>query len=175
MDLLSFSGPPLWEHFQGLDPEALGGVVSWAGTEPAPHRLGVAREYTERWIHHQQIRDALNVGGLREARWIRPLLETFAYSLPVALRAVPADDGTIVELTAVGQGGGRWSVLRRNNAWSVIEESRTPPAASLALDVETLWRLYTKGIDRATARSRATIEGDQALALPLLSAVAIIA
>jgi hypothetical protein len=45
----------------------------------------------------------------------------------------------------------------------------------VTLDADTAWRLWTKGIDRRTARARATIEGDQALADPLIGMVTIMA
>ena len=34
-------------------------AVNWAGPEPAPIWLDPAREYTERWVHQQHIRDAV--------------------------------------------------------------------------------------------------------------------
>ncbi len=45
-------------YFQRVDPFAMGGPVSWAGPEPAPVWLDVAREFTERWHHQQHIRAA---------------------------------------------------------------------------------------------------------------------
>jgi hypothetical protein len=37
---------------------AMGEPVTWAGPEPAPIWLDIAREYTERWLHQAQVRDA---------------------------------------------------------------------------------------------------------------------
>ena len=43
-----------------LDLGELGEPVSWAAPgEPAPHCFDVAREYTEYWVHQQQVRDAV--------------------------------------------------------------------------------------------------------------------
>ncbi|HEX3202686.1 MAG TPA: hypothetical protein VHW42_12245 [Actinomycetes bacterium] len=42
---------------RGRDP------VSWVGPDPAPNWLDVAREYSERWTHQQQIRDAAEIPG----------------------------------------------------------------------------------------------------------------
>ena len=50
--------------------------IDWAGPEPAPIWLHVAREYTERWVHQQHIRDAVGRPGLNERRWLGPVLES---------------------------------------------------------------------------------------------------
>jgi uncharacterized protein (TIGR03083 family) len=176
IDLLAITGPSLWDFYRALDPDALGGPVSWAGTQPAPNWLRVAREYTERWVHQQQIRDATGTPGLREARWVRPLLDTFAHALPMALRGTEVPDGTVVALEATGEGGGRWTVARRDGGWSIAAETSTErPSTVVTIDVDTLSRIYTKAIDRDAARAQARIEGDAALGERLLAARAIIA
>jgi len=175
-DQLAISGPALLDYCRRLDPDELGGPVSWAGPQPAPNWLRVAREYTERWVHQQQIRDATDTPGLREARWMRPLLDTFAHSLPIALRSIDAPDGMAVALAATGEGGGRWITARRAGRWSLAAEATAErPTTVVTIDVETLWRLYTKAIDPDSARARARIEGDEALGERLLTARAIIA
>jgi uncharacterized protein (TIGR03083 family) len=175
-DLLAGSGPALWAHYRGIDPEELGAPVSWAGAQPAPNWLRLAREYTERWVHQQQLRDATGRPGLREGRWLRPLLDTFAHSLPVALGNADALDGTVVVVAAKGEGGGRWTVARRGGSWRLAAEPSTErPSTVVTIDVDTLWRLYTKAIDRDAVRARARIEGDVALGERVLSARAIIA
>ena len=176
VDLLAGSGPALWAHYRSIDPEELGAPVSWAGDEPAPNWLRVAREYTERWVHQQQLRDATGRPGLREGRWVRPLLDTFAHSLPVALGDADASPGTTVVVVATGEGGGRWTVARRGARWQLDAEPITErPSTVVTIDVGTLWRLYTKAIDRDAARERARIEGDEALGKRVFSARAIIA
>ena len=48
IDLLEMTGELTAAYFAGLDMSALGMPVDWAGPEPAPVWLDVAREYTER-------------------------------------------------------------------------------------------------------------------------------
>ena len=48
-------------HLRTLDLAAIGPTVDWAGPGPHPMWLHVAREYTERWSHQQQIRDAVEL------------------------------------------------------------------------------------------------------------------
>jgi uncharacterized protein (TIGR03083 family) len=58
-ELLLFTGEATWRYLASLDPFALEGQVSRVGPDPVPNWLDVAREYTERWTHQQQIRDAV--------------------------------------------------------------------------------------------------------------------
>src|SRR5262245_56493360 len=46
-EMLRLCGEQVAAYFQSLDPHALGGAVSWAGPDPAPIWLDLAREYTE--------------------------------------------------------------------------------------------------------------------------------
>jgi uncharacterized protein (TIGR03083 family) len=94
VDAASFLSTPLlrqllqltgdWTHawYTSVDPERLGEPVAWAGPEPAPYWLNAAREYLERWIHHEQIRRALNATALDEARWVVPAVATAVRGFP---------------------------------------------------------------------------------------------
>ncbi len=87
-DLLEFTGRQVGAHFQALDPDALGGPVSWAGPDPAPVWLDLAREYTERWHHQQHIRDAVGQPGLKESKFFAPVLDAFIRAWPHTYRAL---------------------------------------------------------------------------------------
>src|SRR6266536_4811675 len=82
VDLLETTGRWTQEYLSSLDPGALGDPVSWAGSGPAPNWLGIAREYTERWTHQQQVRVAVGRRALMEPRFLHPVLTTFMRSLP---------------------------------------------------------------------------------------------
>ena len=175
IDLLEFVGPQMCAYFQTLDPFAMGGAVSWAGPEPAPVWLDVAREYTERWHHQQHIRDAVDRPGLKEPLYFAPVLQAFLRALPRAYSETPAADGTCVSLTISGPAGGRWSILRREGSWVLYSGAPAAPQAEALLDQETAWRLFTRGIDPSLARAQLTLRGDQSLAERVLEMVSIIA
>lgn len=64
IDLLGQLGPQLDEMWAARDLDRLGWPVSWADPDrPAPMWLDAAREYTEFWVHQQQIRDATGRPG----------------------------------------------------------------------------------------------------------------
>ena len=172
---LEVSGAQVSDYFGSLDPHATGDVVSWAGPEPAPVWLDLAREYTERWHHQQHIRDAVGKPGLKEPRFFAPVLGTFVRALPVTYRDATAEEGTVVVVTITGRSGGRWALRRERHAWALYVAASTRPSAEVVIDEETAWRLFTKGFHREQALSQAELIGDKALASRALDAVAIIA
>ncbi len=174
-DLLAVTGPQVSAYVASLDPTALGEPVSWAGWEPAPVWLDLAREYTERWHHQQHIREAVGRPGVTEPRFLAPVLATFVHALPVTYRDVGATAGTLVGLTIAGPAGGRWTLRRQPATWTLEAGGQTRGAAEVTLDEDTAWRLFTKGLTRERAAAAATISGDRRLGETLLDAVAIIA
>lgn len=175
IELLSFSGERVLAYFRTLDPLAPGWEVSWAGPGAAPWWLHIAREYTERWAHQQQIREAVGAEGLRDRRLFAPVLDTFVHALPHTYREVSAADSTHIRLIVSGEAGGTWSLVRHNGTWGLFESVGHDPTTVITLDQDTAWRLYTRGIDREAVRNRMSVTGVASLAEPLLDTVAIIA
>ena len=81
IDLLQCTGLQMCAYFRALNPYAIGDSVSWVGPEPAPVWLDLAREYTERWVHQQQMRDAVGKPGLKQPRYFAPVLAAFMRAL----------------------------------------------------------------------------------------------
>lgn len=173
-ELLAVTGEATSRHLAGLDPFALEARVSWAGPGPHPNWLDVAREYTERWTHQQQVRDAVGVPGLREPEFLGPVLATFVHALPAAFTGAPAPAGATVEVAIPGPAGGRWTLLRASAGWRLAAGPAPDPVARVVLDAETAWRRWTKGTGRDTALAAAERSGDRALGVRVLDAVAII-
>ena len=174
-ELLETTGESVYQYFGSLDPNEIGGPVSWAGPQPAPVWLDIAREYTERWVHQQQIRDAVGRPGLKEPRFFGPVLDTFVRALPHTFRNVEADEGTSVGLHISGDSGGNWTVVKEHQGWVLYGAYDKQPSAEVTMDQELAWRLFTRGAERDDAISRADIEGDRALAETVFDAVSIIA
>jgi hypothetical protein len=174
VDLLALTGEWTQAYFASLDLDASGMPVDWAGPEPAPVWLDVAREYTERWHHQQHIRDAAGKPGLKEREWFSPVLDTFVRGVARPLAAVGAPVGTALRLTITGDAGGEWIALRDETGWVLGHAPALVATASVTLDQETAWRLFTKGITRDEARQRAAIAGDPSLAERVLDTVSIL-
>ena len=175
IELLKTTGELTEAYFASLEMTALGMPVDWAGPEPAPVWLDVAREYTERWVHQQHIRDAVGKPGLKERRWFAPVLDAFVRGLPRALRDAPSPEGTTLRLVISGDAGSEWIALRQNGDWMLGTAPRMTVDGTIELDEESAWRLFTKGISKEEARRAARIEGNEALAERALDTVSILA
>lgn len=145
-----------------LDAEGLG--VSWAGADPAPAWLDIAREFTEYWTHRQQIRHAAGRPTDPGPRALATVLDTFMRALPLTMRGARAAVGTQVEMAVRGPAGGAWTVTALEGGWSLAAPPGGRPAASVTLDAETAWRLCTRGIEPDAALARAGIRGARELA-----------
>lgn len=174
-ELLRFTGEATGAYVRSLDLAALGGSVDWAGPDPAPIWLDLAREYTERWVHQQHVRDAVGRPGLLERRWLAPVLATFARALPRALADADAPVGSRVRLAVRDEAGGTWLAARGRTGWRLVADEGAPATATATLDQDLAWRLLTRGITPATAAPGVTLIGDQTLAGRVLGMVAILA
>jgi hypothetical protein len=172
--LLAVTGPEVEEYFSSLDPMALGGPVSWAGPDPAPIWFDLAREFTERWHHQQQIRDATSRPPLFDPYFLAPVLDAFARVLPYTFRNTSAPPGTVVRFEISGDAGGVWFVRRTDTSWRLEASATTEPSAIIVLPQDSAWKVFTKGLTRSDARARATVRGDEALAAAIFTATAII-
>ncbi|MBV8728247.1 MAG: maleylpyruvate isomerase family mycothiol-dependent enzyme [Acidobacteriia bacterium] len=173
-EFLAFCGPEVEACFSSLDPMALSGAVEWAGPDPAPVWFDLAREFTERWHHQQQIRDATGRPPLYDPYFLAPVLDTFVRALPHAFRNATAPERTSVRFEISGEAGGVWYVYKPDHSWTLLLDSPVEPATSVLLPQDAAWRLFTKGIDRDQARSLAVIQGRTDLAAPIFATTAII-
>jgi uncharacterized protein (TIGR03083 family) len=174
-DLLRLASDQVNAYFRTLDLHAMGGPVSWAGPEPAPVWLDLAREYTERWHHQQHIRDALGKPGMTEPRYLSPALDAFVRALPHTFREVTSPEGTEITFVTLGIASGTWVLRRESGRWVLFAGQAEHPAASVSLPQDAAWRLFTKGLRPQQAQSQAVIAGDQALGLTVLDTVSLIA
>jgi uncharacterized protein (TIGR03083 family) len=180
IDLLRWSGEQTQAYFESLDMFAMGKPVTWAGPEPAPVWLDIAREYTERWIHQSQVRDAVGAPALTEPRLFLPLLDTLVRALPHTFLDTEAPEGTHVRLEIGGVGAQglaplQWSLVREGPRWALFDICPAEPAATVRMDADTAWRLFTKGISKAEALACVRIEGDAGVGEKILDTVSIIA
>jgi hypothetical protein len=169
------TGQQFYDYVRSLDQMAINGVVSWAGPDPAPVWLDIAREYTERWLHQQQIRDAVKKPGLKEKRFCHPVLDTFVRALPHTYRDMPVIDTTVLEFVVTGEAGDVWYLVGEANRWSLAKSIELQPTAVVTMDQETCWRLFTKGMNKNQAHAKTIIEGEQKLGEKLLETISIIA
>jgi uncharacterized protein (TIGR03083 family) len=166
----------LHDYFASLDPQGRARFgVAWAGEEHSLNWFDVGREYTERWLHQQQIREAVGAPLLSDRAWLHPALDIFVRALPFTYRTLPAEPGTELRLEISGAAGGVWTLAKGPSDWALFTGSSPRPAGGVSLDQETAWKLFSKGLTAEQARRQIRIEGDAALGRPLLGALAIMA
>jgi uncharacterized protein (TIGR03083 family) len=176
IEMLSITGPQVGELFASLDPygPALFSVA-WAGEAASENWFDIAREYTEKWHHQQQIREAVGAPGLTNRQWLYPVLDTFLRGLPHTYRALSAPDGTRVLFRISGEAGGDWTLQREAEAWRLYAGACSDAVCEARLDQNTAWRLLTKGLSQAAAAERIEFSGAPAYGQPLFGMLSVMA
>lgn len=174
IELLAQSGAEYTALLTSLDPVAPAAfAVAWAGDTESPNWFHIARDYTEKWHHQQQIREAVGQPGLLTRELFSPFIETLMRGLPNAYRKVVAPVGTRVQMTVRTELGGTWHLERAAAGWHLAPPGTAAPAATLTLDPDTAWKVFTKGLSAAEARPHALVTGEERLAVAALGLVAV--
>lgn len=185
LELIERSGARAAELMMALPPhERAIWAVSWAGEGESEQWLDTGREYTERWHHQMQIRDAVSsatgdrslCSALLAPRWLLPLLELSVRALPRAYAAHEAPDATTIVLIVANDAGhpvGSWSLRRDATRWRIFSGAAPDATTTVRLTADDAWRLFYNALPAATARARARIIGAPDLAGPLFSARAV--
>lgn len=174
VDLLELTSTQAAAMWRGADLDAVGGAVSWAGSAPAPVWLDCAREFTEFWVHQQQIRDATGRPGRRDPAVLHVVLDTFVRAVPHTLAAHPRPDGTAVAVVVAGPGGDRWTWRCAQGRWRWTQPGDPAGTEVVFDDGDTLWRLCTRMLEPGDLQDRVSVRGDRALAAAALQIVSII-
>lgn len=165
------------DYYASLDPFAPAIYsVAWAGEDESLNWFHIARDYTEKWHHQQQIRDAVGkTEPLMTPELYYPCISNFMRGLPHAYHDVQAEEGTSIKIIVSGKAGGNWFLFKKSDKWTLEDISGTEPDASITLTPEIAWKLFTKGITPDIGLQASRIEGRESLAAPLFSMVAVIA
>src|SRR5262245_4365164 len=178
--LIECADAQLADLFRSLDPhgEAIF-PVAWAGEERSENWMDVARDYTEKWHHTQQIFDATNrPSTILTRRLAHPCLDIFMRALPFTFRNVEADVSSLVVVEVHGDAGGKWYVERGRQGWEQSVESTRPAKSTVTMVQDTAWKLVTKRRSRETIRRQfpdISITGDERLGLHVLDTVSVMA
>ena len=181
-ELLAVTGEWAAALLESLPPHAPAmWPVSWAGEVVSENWMDVGREYTERWHHQMQIRDAVAAPPmLLDARWYRPLLELSVRALSKSYARVAAAPGTAVTFAVARAGDaapahaesrdvlGAWTLVREGERWALYEGTRADPTTVVRATADAAWRLLYNALHGPPPPSSIAIDGDRRLAEPLL-------
>jgi uncharacterized protein (TIGR03083 family) len=175
--LMQTTNEPYVDYLASLDPFASAQyAVSWAGEEQSENWFHIAREYTEKWHHQQQIRDAVGKPGIMHRELFYPCIDTFMRGLPHTYRNIMADEGALIEITISTEAGGSWYLQRNTNRWILIKDAPDKsPDAAIIIKPDTAWKLFTKGIKPQTAIEEADLRGDEKLSKVMFNMIAVMA
>lgn len=176
VDLLKSTGKEFCEYMQKaeLHTEAVFSVA-WAGEASSKNWFHIAREYTEKFIHQLQIREAVNKPALFTKELFHPFIDTFMRALPYTYRNTDAPNGTIVQITVSTEAGGHWLLQKNETEWSFVDANAGIISAHIVIDPVIAWKLFSKGITPAEARSAVTINGNEELATVALRMISVMA
>lgn len=176
IELLESTQQSVIDYYHSLDPWAPARfVVSWAGERESKNWFHMAREYSERWHHQQQIREAVGQDGIMEKKFFFPLVQTFMMALPHTYRNVAAPDGSIIGVKVSGDSSGVWKILYRDKKWVFTSEENHAPDAHIEMSADTAWKLFTKALPEDVAIEKIKISGNLELGKPILKMVSVMA
>lgn len=170
------TGPLFCNYYKSLDPcEDAVFPVAWAGDSVSKNWKHIAREYTEKWLHQQQIRDAVGIPGLMTKELFFPFMDIFMLGLPHVYKDIVADEGTIVRVTITSDIGGSWFLERTNGQWILCSALNNPPDVEIQLPPGIAWKLFSKSIRPTEVMNEVVLLGDHQLGMPALSMVSVMA
>lgn len=150
-------------------------AVSWAGEEESKNWFHIAREYTEKWLHQQQIRDAVNKPGILNSTYFLPFMETVLRGLPYTFRDVQAAEGTCVQILIRIEKDESWFLTKQEEIWCLSRTEKTKVTASVWLDANAAWKLFSKSWRPEEVMPFVKLSGDRLLAEKVLSLVSFMA
>ena len=175
-EFLRTTGKQFSDYLATLDPyeEAIFSVA-WAGEQTSRNWFHVAREYTEKYLHQLQIREAVSRPGLMTRELFFPFIDTLMQALPYTYRNTMADIGTVVKVTVTTDIGGDWYLEMKEDGWKLSMQEPEDPKASLEIDPVTSWKLFSKGMSPSEARDKIVISGNEELATVTLQMLSVMA
>jgi uncharacterized protein (TIGR03083 family) len=194
--LLEQTGPPTSAYFASVDPFSPAVFpVLWAGEEESKAWMHLARQYTEKWLHQQQIRDALNKPGIMTQDFYHPFIETFFRGLPHTFRGVESPEHTSIKIMIPSDAGGTWMLIRNKEKWNLIspwfnddqemnvvnegsqgkDPNTSASASEVIIDPDMAWKLFSKSVRPADVETSVRIMGNQRLGQKVLEMVSVMA
>lgn len=164
------------DYFVSLNPfDKAVFAVSWAGENESFNWMHIAREYTEKWLHQQQIRDAVSKQAIMTKEFFYPFINTFMYALPHTYKDVAANKGTVIQINIGSEIGGVWFLQRKAEKWELLYTSDQHPASIIDIDPDTAWKLFSKSLRPEEAKPLVRISGNEKLASTVLQMVSVMA
>ncbi len=177
IQLLDNSGKEFVEYLNSLDPfEKATFSVAWAGETESQNWFHIAREYTEKWHHQQQIRLAVGKEEiLLSKEFYNPFLQTSMRALPFHYSELKGQEGEVIQVTVEGEPNWNWWIVYISDSWKRIDNPTKSPVTKVSIPTQIAWRSFTKGISKAEAKKQISISGNQKYGLKILEMLTVMA
>lgn len=164
-ELTEFLAPRVVSHLKSLDPDGTALFsVAWAGEDESPNWFDIAREYTEKWHHQQQVREATGRPLLVERKWLYPLIDTLIRGVPAVYRKYCGElNPRSLAITITGEIDDTWILSNQTGTWRLFKSEGERADVTVTLDDETAWKLFTKTISENEALNRMKLDGNREL------------
>lgn len=173
--LLSITNILYSDHLAKLDPlEKSIFPVAWAGQHESQNWFHIAREYTEKWHHQQQIRHALGQASpLFTKTFFTPYLDTSLSAVPYHFRNLDAEQDDTFSIIVSGEGGGEWHFIYQTGKWMTCTETPSYSVTKVYIDDHVIWRMLSNEISMDELKNRTTISGKKEIAVAFLGMTAV--
>jgi uncharacterized protein (TIGR03083 family) len=176
IELIERYGAEYVDYMTSLDPMAKATfAVDWAGETESLNWMDVARDYTEQWLHQEQIREAMKKESLCTEEFYKPVLDIWMLALPHAYGTMDRPNGTSLEVTVTGKVGGTWYLVKLNDKWELWDAWELPPTAKVKVGMRDAWKVLGKNYRGEQARTALKISGDEDLANHFADVAAVMA
>jgi hypothetical protein len=122
--------------------------VAWAGEIKSVNCFDIAREYTERWHHQQQIREAVSATSITLPQYLSPVINTLILAIPYWYETIKARTGTRICIEITGDSGGKWVLEKSNDRWNLSVLVAETFDEKISLSEDTAWRFFMRSITK---------------------------
>ncbi len=175
IELLEQSGNQYTDFIKSLNLEDKATFsVAWAGEMESHNWFHIAREYTEKWHHQQQIRYALKCPEpLYSTEFYLPYIETSMRALPHHYKEIKAKVGDTVEFKISDTG--TWNIIYGESGWEISDNHTNNATCIVNIPKKLAWKIFTKASKPAVSVQQIEIIGENNLGLHILKLLAVMA
>lgn len=163
-------------HFlsqQDLNVEAFY-AVAWAGEKISKNWFDIAREFTERWHHQQQIREAVGAETIAVKEYLTPVIDTLIRATPFWYKSIKAEINTKIGIIIAGDSGGKWTLTKIDNNWRLAEGLDDKINETIEMNDDTAWRFLTRSISKEKAIDKIIFSNDNEMCKQFFNVKAIL-
>ncbi len=142
VDLLDWLADQVADTVATQDARSWTANVSWASQSPVPVWLDQARELAERWIHRQQLLEAVGRPSDLNEDLAGPVLDALRWAYRHRLTESRVAVSSV--LIGVHEPFARtWRLANDDGSWSFADDDGSVADAALSMSVEQAWRLLS--------------------------------